>query len=214
MDYNTNCVPGGYELEEEYSSGDDCFDYYQYPKHSVIAPKVDLNPLPPTREQNIEEMLKIIEIGDDVVKIEEILDSENMKGFDVDSLIPGRNWTLLIHACFESKPGLVEFLLEKRGASSMKITRLYETPMIIACKSTKEPEDIIQVLKVLSKHPPLIIDSEDSKGMTSLMHASSAGYLKVVEYLLTFKPLLDACDHEGQTALMHALLGNFFLLIV
>lgn len=202
---NTNFVPGGYE--RRYDSDDDEFDQFDDNDEPNFVPAPAIENLPLTQERIIDKILQSIQQGD-IEQMKDLLDHELMQGFDIDSFASPNYWTLLMEACFESQPEIVKFLLDERGASSTKASKSYQTIMIIACRSIKDTDDVLKVVKILADHP-MGFDSEDDKGMTVLMHASYAGHLKVVEFLLTsLKVSCDSTDRDGNTALMHALLGK------
>lgn len=204
-----NFIPGGEEVDG--SSDDD--EYGLYNDEPIIENALNVRvdeirrqqlALPLTQDQIIEKVLTAIEKGD-VNQIQEFLDCETMQGFNIDASITPSHWTLLSIACDEAQPQVVEFLLDKRGASSTKSSQSLETPLMIACGSRKDSDSVLEVVKILSNYE-MRIDSEDNQGQTALMKACSQGHLNVVKHLLTLTASFDSFDHDGNTALMHALL--------
>lgn len=194
-------VPAGYEFEEDsdMDSMDGCGD--EPTKANRSTDPVTLSPME-LKKKNLLEHLK----SNSLDSLRKELDAEP-RGFDIDEAVDG-HWSLLFNACFLGLPEVVKFLIEERGASS-KISVFGETPLMIACYSSADPEAILDIVKSLIERSASISTS-NINGITALMFASRQGHLGVVEYLLSLNDSFDAIDNEGNNALFHAIEGKHF----
>lgn len=176
---------GMYSDSEEYSD-----DNVYYQKTKYIAE-------PTAMELKKKSFLRSLKTRD-LLAIKEELDKA-LIGFDIDTEIDNQ-WNMLYHACFEGWPELVKFLIDERGANiNNNTTYRNETPLMVACNSEANSEDVFMVVKYLINENT-IISSSNSSGVTPLMFASNKGHESVVKYLLEQKDAIDAVDNDGNNA--------------
>lgn len=193
-----NCVPGGYETE---NSDDDLFADGFYTEKKKFAPKIiEKSPIELKKEKLFDFLKK-----NEVDEIRDELDKGAVKGFDIDEPIDG-SWNLLYHACYLALPDIVQFLIDERGAC-INTTTNDETPLMVACYSEGETENVLKVVKALIKEST-IVSSSNLFGVTPLMFASRHGHASVVSFLLSLNDAYDAIDNEGKNALFHAIDGK------
>lgn len=191
-----NFVPAGYE-----SSGSD-EDFDGYYENRVKTPKKIIEK--PALELMKDRLMQQVK-ADDLNGIKNELDHGVVKGFNIDDQLDNR-WNLLYHACFLARSSIAKFLIEERGACT-NLTEESETPLIVACYSEGDSEEVLKIVKLLIKEST-IISSSNSAGITALMFASSRGHIEVVRYLLSLNDAYDAIDNEGKNALFHAIDGK------
>lgn len=78
-----------------------------------------------------------------------------------------------------------------------------ETPIIVACYSSKAEEKIANVVQVLIKYKANVETRNEHK-VSPLMYAARNNYCKVVDILLNNGVNADAQDEKGYTALIWA----------
>lgn len=130
------------------------------------------------------------------------LDQTPAIGFDIDETVDEK-WNLLYHACYLGLHEIVKYLIDDRGAC-INMFENGETPLMAACKSSADSEDVLRVVKTLILDST-IISVGDAYGVTPLMFACASGHVGVVKYLLSQNDAVNAIDNERKNALFHAI---------
>jgi ankyrin repeat protein len=191
-------LPGG---AEDWSSDED--EYFQQLENKVITANGLKNEISPY-EQGLQDLKYELREGN-VEEMRKILDSPALIGFNIDEDEIERGWNLLLSACYYAKPEVVNFLLSERGVNVNCLSSIdYETPMMVTCLSNENPDDILEVAKILVKHSAST-SVGNGMGKTALMFASAAGLIHVVEYLVSLGDNIDVTDNIGSNALIYAL---------
>jgi ankyrin repeat protein len=126
----------------------------------------------------------------------------NQFRYDVNDQIK-YDWNLLFHACFEAKKEIVEYLVEEKAAK-VNIQINSNTPLMIACSSTADPDRVFEVVDYLIKKES-ILNVSNTYGMTPLMFAAQKGHLKVVQLFIKMGVSLEAIENYGSDALLLAI---------
>lgn len=195
-------IPGGAESDPEFDDYDDGYDFdpdFDYHSKPKILP-VKKEPMELMKERLLEQVQQ-----NNLTAIKQELDDGPVKGFDIDEKID-HNWNILYYACFLGRPDIVKYLIEERRAH-VTMTEDSKTPLMVACYSKADSEDVLKVVKALVKES-VNISCADSSGITALMYACSEGHLEVVKYLLSLNDSYDAIDNDGRNALFHAIDGK------
>lgn len=182
----TNYLPAGYSD----SDSDSDFDYNQY--YYGKKKKIYL-PVKSEEETFKENLIKHLK-DNDVIGLRYELDHGKFKGFNIDSKV-SFDWNLLFHAIFEGKAEIVKFLIDERGVN-INLHLDSETPLIIACKSSADSEEIFKIVKLLLKES-VNIHSTNRLGQNALMLACFNGHIKVVEFLMNKGAPIDEVDNDG-----------------
>lgn len=180
-----NYLPAGYSDFE-----DDEDDYYSY--NTERKQEVQKYERPPI--EVFKELIFLHLLENNVEALRNELDNGSIKGFDIDSEV-SNHWNLLFLACSEGKSVIVKFLIEERGVE-VNAHVDSETPLIVACKSTANSEEIFKIVKLLMKESTNI-NSTNKIGQTALMLACKLGHLKTVELLMSKGVSIDAIDNYG-----------------
>lgn len=190
-------LPAGAESSNSEDEWDDGFSYSQ-PK---AKPKI----IEKTPKDLMKERLLQHLNDNNLSAIKEELDHGPFKGFDVDEPVNSR-WSLLFEACFLARPDIVQYLIEERGVDTSP-DETGESPLMVACYSDGDSDDVLKIAKVLIKNATRISLS-NTAGITALMFASRHGHIEVVKYLLSLNDALHSIDNECKNALFHAIEGK------
>lgn len=189
-------IPAGCELSD---SEDDYYDELIKPQ-KIVVKAAEKSP----REQMKERLLVHLK-NNDKDAIQEELDHGPVKGFDIDEHLDS-TWNILFYACSLGSSELVKYLVEVRGACINR-TANSETPLMVACYSKADSEEVLKIVKILVNESTNIRVS-NSYGVTALMFACSSGHIEVVKYLLSLNDAYDARDNDGNNSLFHAIDGK------
>lgn len=192
MPLKINFVPAGFEFE----GSEDEDDFYAVQK---IVKKVEKTPLQLKKERLLNAITE-----NDLVLLRDTMNS-GPKGFDIDDNIDGR-WNCLYHACFRALPEIVEYLLKERGAHA-NLENSNDTPLIIACSSEANSEQVLKVVRSLVNNSANFRIS-NAFGITPIMQACLRGHLEVVKYLLASGESFETVDNEGKNMLFYAIDGK------
>lgn len=193
-----NALPAGYE--ESSNSEDDFEDGFYFSK-----PKVKSKIIEKTPKELMKERLTQHLNDNNLSALKEELDHGPVKGFDIDEPVNSR-WSLLFQACSLARPDVVQYLIEERGVDTSP-NEDGESPLMVACYSNGDSDDVLKIAKLLIKNATNISLS-NTAGITALMFASSHGHIEVVKYLLSLNDAIDAIDNDSKNALFHAIEGK------
>ncbi|KAG5672790.1 hypothetical protein PVAND_002884 [Polypedilum vanderplanki] len=190
-------LPAGYEDSDE----DEYGDYY------LDKPAKKFSPIKKSsKEVFIDNLVRHLKYND-VDSLRNELDKGNSEGFDIDSPVEG-SWNLLFCACFDSRPEIVEFLINERNANVNVSNEEMSSPFIIACMSTYDSESVLKIAKLLLEKDPRLMQKRNAKGETPMMIAANKGHLNVIEYLISLGDSIDNVNNCGRNALFYAIEGD------
>lgn len=193
-----NAVPAGYEFSDSDEDSDENGFYSnksRFKQNIVVKSPMEL-----MKERLLQNLN-----NKDLNAIKEELDHGPVKGFDIDEPIDSYQ-NLLYHACSLALPEIVKYLVEQRGADT-SVNETGETPLIVACYSETNSDDVLEVVKILIQ-ASTNISAANLQGITALMLASQRGHFVVVQHLLSLNDAIDAIDNDGKNALFHAIDGK------
>jgi len=146
-------------------------------------------------EEFIDNLLSHVKLNN-VSELRETLDKGIRTGFDIDSVIDN-HWNLLYYGCSYCHPETVQFLCEERGCN-LDILIDGETALMIACSSSQDSYEMLQVIKILHNMEPKLINRTNYMGENALMLAAKRGHLIVIEYLIKIGESYDIINNSGR----------------
>lgn len=184
--------------DDEYDFSDEGFGGYKYKNNQVpIKPVAIIRSALDLKKQRLLDHLK----NNDLIAMKAELDQTPAIGFDIDDMVDNK-WNLLYHACHLGLHEIVKYLIVDRGAC-INMFENGETPLMVACNSSADSEDVLQVVKTLILDST-IISVGDAYGVTPLMYASGKGHVGVVKHLLSLNDAVNVIDNERKNALFYA----------
>lgn len=194
---SVNYLPAGFSDSEEDSCEDEFYEKTPKAHRAKIQVKTGI-------ELKKEALLTFLK-NNDLAAIKDELDHGKVKGFNIDEALDGQ-FNLLFHACSLGLSEIVQYLVQDRGAC-INTTIDSETPMMFACHSTADSNEVLKIVKTLVKENANF-SSSNLYGITPLMFASRYGHIDVVKYLLSINDAIDAIDNEKKNSLFHAVDGK------
>lgn len=119
-------------------------------------------------------------------------------------------YPLLIYACSEGHPHIVEYLIWKGATINMEVDSY--TPLMMACRSEKDSDRITEIVKQLLDNGA-VINQSNLYGDTPLIFACQNGHTEVVR-LMVKDASLDACNNQfGNSAIFFAVEKNYLEIV-
>jgi ankyrin repeat protein len=146
-------------------------------------------------EEFIDNLLSHVK-NNNVSELRNTLDKGIRTGFDIDSVI-NSHWNLLYYACCYCHPETVQFLTEERGCN-LDLIIDGETALMIACSSSQNSDEMLEVIKILHTKEPKLINRTNYMGENALMLATKRGHLAVIEYLIKIGESYDIINNSGR----------------
>lgn len=150
------------------------------------------------RNERDSEVISIIQDG----SLEELVEAHrNPPSFSLSEPLC-RDWTALMHAAFETRIEMVDWLI---GIGASVNQRCVDTTPLMAASmpANRNEEDVLTVVQLLFNNGA-VLNVGDRNNRTAFMMLVGNGYEKVVRFALDHVGL-DACDNEGHSALFYAI---------
>lgn len=150
-------------------------------------------------QQNEEDVLYMALRNSDINVIQDFIN----RGFNKERHIRG-GWTMLMHACSQGKPEIVEYLLNEGADPKICIQRF--TPLMAVCMSLNYNEDeLLKCVELLLKYN-IDINARDKHGQTAFIFAVKESRKQIIDKLISSKCNINMQDCESKSALFYAVL--------